>query len=393
MGRPASTKTCPTCGLPGLKRNGQRSGRIRWRCTKCGASSSRSRPDATELAQFTQFLGWVVGKHSQREVDATATGRTARRRFAWCWNVPTPKPGAGGVIFDQVFIDGVFLAYGWCLLIARSTQARVIDWQWCHQENSDAYKALLSRIPPPRLVTTDGGGGALKAIKETWPDVKVQRCLVHVHRNNLRDLTSRPKTPPGRTLLALSKALLKVKTPGQAAAWAANLGAFHTEYGNWIKARTYARDNPEEAKKRGKNPSGWWYTHQRDRRVYQRLDRLFKNGHLFAYLTTTPGTVMERTTNPVESINNQVKRLLRHHPGLSEDHMNVATEWLLHSYTDNPHTPAQILKNWNASGSPTRRIIPKKPRKQAPSGPKQYDTNPTSEEGLHPRKGWAGQSH
>lgn len=50
-------------------------------------------------------------------------------------------------------------------------------WQWCHTENSTAYGKLLSTIPAPRVITTDGNGGSLKAIAHHCPRIGVQ----HTH--------------------------------------------------------------------------------------------------------------------------------------------------------------------------------------------------------------------
>lgn len=388
MGRPASTRKCPACGLAGLKRNGTRDGRIRWRCTKCGASTSQTRTDQKELAQFERFLAWVRGPRSQADLDGTLTGRSFRHDIAWCWSVPIPKPPVTGEIHDQVFIDGTHLAYQWCLLVARSGNGTVVGWQWCHSENAASYAQMLSTIVAPTVVTTDGAGGALKAIKECWPQTRIQRCLLHVHRNNTQDLTRNPKTPAGRTLLALSQRLLKVGTKEEAAQWAALLATFHSQYRDYLKERTYAKNDPEGAQARGKKASGWWYTHERDRRVYYRLNRLYQAGELFAFLTTD--AALERTTNPVESINHQIKRVIKAHPGLSEDHQACAIEWVLHSYTETPHTSRQILKDWKAASRPERHLVPKKPHPTRPLGPATYDTGLSADEGLWDRKGWGG---
>lgn len=200
MGLPASTKKCPGCGLPGLIRNGNHGGRTRWRCTKCGASTIRTRNDQAQAAQFQDFLTWIRGKHSQNQIDGTTTGRSLRRRLAWCWDIPTPQPNITGEIYDQIFIDGTYLTYQWCLLIARNNQGHVVACQWCRSETTAAYQALLQTLPPPLVATTDGAGGALKALRNTWHQTQVQRCLLHIHRNNTKDLTRNPKTDAGKAL-------------------------------------------------------------------------------------------------------------------------------------------------------------------------------------------------
>ncbi len=62
-----------------------------------------------------------------------------------------------GEVHSPVFIDGIYLAYGWCLLIARS-ESYVVVWQWATSDNSTAYTVLSNQITPPDLVTTDGAG-------------------------------------------------------------------------------------------------------------------------------------------------------------------------------------------------------------------------------------------
>ncbi len=393
MPRPASKRTCQVCSKQGVIRNGTTSaGKQRWRCTSCGASNTKTRSDQRELSQFTQFLAWITGRDTQSHIDKTIDARTFRKNTARCWNVPIPPPGLTGEVHDHVFLDGTYLAYGWCLLVAHASTGPVVGWQWCHSENSTAYARLLTTLPAPLVVSTDGNGGALKAIKEHWPDSKVQRCLLHVHRNNTRDLTRHPKTLAGKALIGLSKALLNIDTAQQPARWATLLAAFHTQYPAYVNERTYARDSPLEAASPGKKTTGWWYTHERDRRVYNRLNRLYHSGQLFTYLTTTDNP-LDRTTNPVESINHQIKNVIKYHPGLSEPHMTCAIEWVLHSYTEQPDTPKEILKTWHKTGRPARRIIPKKPHPPTRLGPKEYNTALTAEEGLWTRKGWAGRSH
>ena len=51
----------------------------------------------------------------------------------------------------------------WVLLIARDRE-HVLEWQWAANESAQAYTALLERLAPADVVTTDGAAGALAAI-------------------------------------------------------------------------------------------------------------------------------------------------------------------------------------------------------------------------------------
>ena len=375
------------CRDPMRKHGRTASGSQRWRCTACNLTTTAPRavpPARTEQATLGEFIAWATSKGTQ--ADQPGGARAFRRRTAWCWRVPVPRPPVTGEVHAQIFIDGLHLAGGWTLLVARST-AHVIAWQWAAGESAAAYTALLQDLAPPDLVTTDGAGGALKALRELWPRTPVQRCLIHVHRDTVRDLTLHPRTTQGRALLGLSRKLLTITTTDQAAHWLTALNDYATEYRTWLNQRTTAQDDPATAAATGRK---WWYTHPRTRRAHRRLEHLARQGVLFTYLTHDPA--LERTTNPVESINARIRDNLRHHRGATPDHQAAIAEWTLHTHTRQPADPQQILTAWHAQGRPPRRRIPTTPT-NARTRPAGWGTTPTPEEGLWTRKGWAGRTH
>ena len=216
------------------------------------------------------------------------------------------------------------------------------------------------------METTDGAPGTMKAITTTWPTTRIQRCLVRIRRDTVCDLTLRPRNTQGRALLGLSRKLMTATTD-QAATWVTALNSYATEYRTWLNQRTTAQDDPATAALTGKK---WWYTHPRTRRAYKRLERLTRQNVLFTYLTCGD-TTLERTTNPVESINARIRDALRHHRGA---------------------TPEQILTTWHTQGRPPRQRIPTTPTVTNTTHPG-WGTTPTPQEGLWPRKGWAGHTH
>ncbi|WP_455429395.1 IS1/IS1595 family N-terminal zinc-binding domain-containing protein [Leucobacter soli] len=74
-----NTTRCLLCGAKLVKNGKHPSGTQRWRCTQCGTSSVRKRPDLTQREQLREFVSWLTGKHSQPEIDGTQTGRSFRR--------------------------------------------------------------------------------------------------------------------------------------------------------------------------------------------------------------------------------------------------------------------------------------------------------------------------
>ena len=167
-------RRCPVCAVP-MKKNGHTAaGAQRWKCTSCALSTTcpsgraRRHEQADELADF---IAWATSRHTQDEQEGSA--RAFRRRTCWCWQVPVPHPPVTGQVHDQIFIDGMHLSGGWVLLIARDRE-HVLEWQWAANESAQAYTALLERLAPADVVTTDGAAGALAAIAHLWPSTRVQ---------------------------------------------------------------------------------------------------------------------------------------------------------------------------------------------------------------------------
>lgn len=99
---------------------------------------------------------------------------------------------------------------------------------------------------------------------------------------------------------------------------------------------------------------------------------------------------VERTTSRLEGgPNTAVKRLLRDHRGLPEDHARQAVDWLLNSLTESPYDPWKLAKEHLAD----HHDAPVTTVQEEPTGPVTYDTGLSTEEGLWSRKGWAGRPH
>ncbi|PKY66746.1 hypothetical protein CYJ25_00405 [Schaalia turicensis] len=164
----------------------------------------------TAKAEARLFRRWLLEEFSARQLGVAKTSFTNKTH--WCWHVEVPKPQVTGEVYDQVLLDGIYLAYGWCLITATEGR-KIIDWQWCQRENSATYQALMNRLPAPTVVLTDGGAGIAKALRLTWPQSRIQRCLFHIRANTITDLTHNPQSPAGKTLLGLANQLMGVKPP------------------------------------------------------------------------------------------------------------------------------------------------------------------------------------
>lgn len=293
----------------------------------CRYSTTSKQGRQARHQQFREFLNYITDTAPKRQVSTSI--RTWDRTHAWCWST-RPIWQVTGEVYDQVFIDGTYIPYGWCVLIASTTEG-VIAYQLCHKENKEAYRALLSRIPAPIMVVTDGNCGALAAIKECWPTTRIQRCLVHIQRNMKTITTIRPKTQQHKALYRLGLDLTTITTTDEAIAWQKKLAVFHELYDTWLEEKTY-RDQvrPDQIPTFARKNKKWWHTHKPTRTQVRSLDRYVKDDVLFTFLDKNLHVTnkLSSTTNYLEGgINSPLKAFLYAHRGWSENRMLTAIDY------------------------------------------------------------------
>lgn len=293
-----------------------------------------------------------------------------------------------GEVHLQIQMDGIYLGRGWCCLIAIAN-GKTIAWQWCDSEKKVAWVALLEQLAAPRVVIIDGGSGLAAALKLTWPDTRVQRCLVHVQRNVRTYLTMSPRTDAGKALRSISLALTRLKTREQATKWMQTLQEWHHTHGTMIKERTYPQQAGGHRPKGVKPTQTWWYTHTRLRSAYKLLERLVRSGELFTYLEPEfDGLAVASTTNHIEGgVNTQLRALLCGHRGMPPAHAKRAVEWWLYIHSENPAEPHTLIRPEHHRPKPANKKI-----QEETIGPELFGTGLSQTEGLWARKGWAGRT-
>lgn len=368
-----------------LVKNGRNTaGNQRWKCPKCGASSTRKRDDRSRLFTLQRFLDWLLGKHTQADTKPGGTGRTFRHQVRWCWDLQ-PRITVTGEVHDVIQIDGFNLRTGWCVLVAISRN-KIVAYQWCARESQAAWSALFVRLPEPVVVVCDGGPGMHAALKEHWPGARVQRCLVHLQRNVRKYVTTRSKTAAGKALWGLALTLTRVKSANDAEQWTRLLLAWEAEYLHLTRVRTY-RKHAVEVPSWARPGQQWWYTHQRLRSGHQVLRRVIKSGQLFTFLDPQLNELnVPSSTNRIEGgTNSQMRLLLLHHRGMTEEHQRRAIEWWLYLHSAHPD-PARVLAEHQRRPAPKQRPALTEPG----PGPALYGTGLDATEGLWMRSGWAG---
>ena len=282
-------------------------GHVRWRCPRCSSSTVVSRPDVTRQARYQLFISWITGTKTLGDIASRyAVDRwTITSWFRPFWNI-TPQPACPPESIDVLIIDGLYLeSREHCALIGK-TPATVIRWMFTQRETYGSWMLFFSQIPQPRIVVCDGQKGMRSALKTTWPQTRVQRCVFHIHELAMARITKSPRTTAGQYLRIIVSRLFAVRTRRQKRRWLRQYFQWRRQYGNFLKERT-------QLQMPGRKRS-WWYTHRNLRSVRSLIDNALPE--LFVYIGHAE---IPRTTNHVEGgINSHLSEIIHRHRGISE---------------------------------------------------------------------------
>ena len=322
---------CPVCHGPMKKNGSTSSGRTRWRCKDRSCGASRTRSYDRRAADLGSSLAWLLSKDTQEERPVPA--RTLRRRNELMWALWPPVPLADQV-HDVVHLDGIHLHRRAVVLIAIAG-GHVIGWYVARRETSAAWSCLMARIAPPLAVVCDGGGGLLKALRDRWPDTRVQRCLFHVCMN-ITELTGvRPRLEAGKRLRRVAVALSRVHDADSAAAWMASYNQWERDFAGFLGEKSEYRDGTIADQ------------HARLVKARRMIRRRIAEGHMFAFLKPPEGCAapIPPTNNLIESWNAGIRDMLRRHRGLRLVRRIKAICWWCHSRTERPEPASWLVRN------------------------------------------------
>ena len=252
-------------------------------------------------------------------VELKCSRRTLTRRFNQFWhNRPKPnknyKYDSGILVCDAIYLEGRKEA----VLIGK-TLSSMVHWSFAFRENYFSWRVFFWSIKTPEVIVCDGQKGMLSAIKDVFPQARIQRCHFHVLHRARMLLTRNPKTTTGIKLNYIIKKLSKIRTRRQKRRWIRLFNRWNKKHDKYLKERSF-----------GVKPSGkqiWWYTHNRLRSCRS----LIKNSlpDLFTYIGHYQ---VPRTTNHVEGgINSRLKELIRRHRGLPMKNKRVLVAHFLQS--------------------------------------------------------------
>lgn len=165
----------------------------------------------------------------------------------------------------------------------------------------------------PLVMTMDGELSVIRAIRDVWPQTKIQRCLYHIQREGMRWLRSFPKTQAGCELRAILSALASIKS-------FKDRDIFFELFHAWINAHYAVIRNLPKSTIEFKD--------------LKRTVTLIKNASpdMFHYLDAPNAP---STTNALEGFFSRLKSDYQRHRGLSVQHRISYLSWYCY-FKNNP---------------------------------------------------------
>jgi hypothetical protein len=213
-----------------------------------------------------------------------------------------------------LLVDGTYHS-DFCLINYFDSDLKHLQYyEIVDSENYQDFKGGLQALKEVGLkivsITSDGKKELAMAIKEVLPEIKHQRCLIHVQRMSLIYLTRNPRTRAGKELRALVLTLHEIFNHQDRSNWIREFNEWEFKYKDFLGERSSDLYSTK------------LYRHYDVRRVRSLINNTLPS--LFYYLDDPK---IQKSTNGLECRFSYLKNNLRIHRGLSKEHRKSFILW------------------------------------------------------------------
>lgn len=299
---------------------GKQSGKQRYKCKNCGLLFSSDNKGVKKKNEEVWFRKWVVERLTLRYIakELGVSKRTLQRRFQEYLHTD-PKFAIKQNSEAYLVIDGTYFTGDLCLVLYYDSQIKYTQlYRFSDKERYTEIKEDLLNLVKLGIeiksITCDGHKSTLKAVREAFPEITLQRCLVHIHRESNMWLRKRPVNQRSIELKKIVNLLFVIESRNDAKAWT-------DIFDNWFNLnKTYL-----DTKVINQESKRWWYKHRNLRRTAVMIKRALPN--MFHFLDEPR---IPKSTNCLESYFGHLKDTLSIHRGLSYKHRKSFITWYLH---------------------------------------------------------------
>lgn len=266
-----------------------------------------------ELNEFIWFKRWLVEGYTVRQLSRLSHHSLSKlSRIIHYWLDQDPPVQRDTCSFKHIVCDGTYIHHRkGIFLILDSGSHQVLHGEVNLSENATDLRSCFQALgtnSSPLSATVDGNPAIKYALCSVWPNITIQRCLIHIQRQGLSWCRMRPKREDAKVLRDIFLSVLSIRDHDQKQMFISTLSKWEYQYGKAIGS----------ARARG--------------RVFSDLQRarsmLIKAlPDMFSYLDDKN---IATSTNSVEGYFGRMKQKYRQHSGLASHRKDGYFRWYLH---------------------------------------------------------------
>ncbi len=308
-------KHCPSCKASDVQRHGKsHHGKRRWLCLICGRTFSWTNRLNKRFRQKIWFRKWIVEGYSLRQLsDQSGHSISTLQRINSYWLSQIPKQRGNWskdryLIFDGTMFENrrgpfvVMNALTHCILYAEahicegpSDLKKFCDYLWNYG---------LS----PQSATLDGNPHLIRILRTLWPQILIQRCLVHIQRQGLMWCRQYPKRIDAKHLRKIFLGVSSIRHSSDKSCFLTQVYRWEDKYGQRIATSA---------------ETGWVFSDLKRARSML----LTALPDMFYYLQDHN---IPHSTNALEGYFSRLKQKYRQHRGLAKHHRLAYFNWFFH---------------------------------------------------------------
>ena len=282
-------------------------------CKNCKRSFHWSNYENKHNQERIWFERWQQEGYSVRQLSQQSKHSSSKLyRILNYWLKKTSHQNLQSIQnCKHAIFDGTFLHRPNSIVVMMSAKHKQIlfgKYGVCENSERDMFNFFYTlRRQGLKLesCTVDGNAKVIKMLYKTWPNIIVQRCLVHIQRQGAMWCRRRPKRTDAKHLRKLFIKLPYIKTTKEGNTFLNEVDIWENKYGNKIKTI------PEKGK-----------VFSDIKRARSMLLKAIPN--LFHYLENSD---IPHTTNALEGYFSRLKRDYRNHRGLKPNKRSDYFRW------------------------------------------------------------------
>lgn len=189
------------------------------------------------------FVRWITEGYSVRQLaQLSGLSPATLRRIIHYWLQRTPTRDTDWMRFKYLVVDGSYLEgrHTAIVVIADPTCQGVVCGWYGLKEGEARMQTICQQLAQqglhPISVTLDGLKQVQTMMHVVWPQVVIQRCLVHIQRQGLAWCRHQPKREDTQLLRQLFTRVVAIGTPTLRDHFIADWHAWEAAYGPQISA-------------------------------------------------------------------------------------------------------------------------------------------------------------